>query len=563
MNLDQETIHVVVRLPFKRPADFVEPPPVVWTDEMEQQLWKFLSQKPSDWREISEKLGVPPMYLARHAAFKYEKQLRDILRLVSIPIAPPSTPTPPPAVSSSSTYSQRASRMSQRQGPSTSTSTSTRMATPVSAVTPSPAPSSSATPLPHTSTSTTTAKSPMDTAKSGVDRAVTPTSPPAPHQQDDASSMMLSTISTIMPRPSSSSTTATGSKHAYSPQPPSQHLHSVHQYSRQPSPMQPSHEFASPVQSDGTGASIYHDTLPSRSSNDATPVPRHPSTAQVDGSSSQLHIQRQSPAKMGGTAAIHAEDDQNDRDNDDFSSTGHDGDDDGDDEDDQSNLRRPVAKNRREHDDDQDDSTAFSDQFAKMQLAMEEEPAFLPSRKSDGSFLLNSLRLSTHGTLTSSSSSPPRSASATPMMQRTSRLGSLQDASHQSHSAPRTPSITTTTTSTSFTTSSSGTTVTTSTNAATGASASTSAAGASTTPADLDHLALPPPASRIENDPASQNTQSMSSHAAGKQKMAHHAHHLHHHHHSHLSQQQGASTSQANSSSSQNSSAINSMSSSF
>jgi hypothetical protein len=68
MGLEKEVMHVVIKLPFKRPADFIEPPPVsdrrnpscvpsklisvcfqvVWTDEMEQQLWKYMNQKHTD-----------------------------------------------------------------------------------------------------------------------------------------------------------------------------------------------------------------------------------------------------------------------------------------------------------------------------------------------------------------------------------------------------------------------------------------------------------------------------------------------------------------------------------
>ncbi|KAI8367969.1 hypothetical protein EDC96DRAFT_574366 [Choanephora cucurbitarum] len=78
MNLDNDIFHVVIRLPYKRPPRFVEPPPIVWTNEMEHKLWQYMSQKNTNWNEIAEQLGVPAPYVVRHAAFIYETQLRGI-----------------------------------------------------------------------------------------------------------------------------------------------------------------------------------------------------------------------------------------------------------------------------------------------------------------------------------------------------------------------------------------------------------------------------------------------------------------------------------------------------
>ncbi|KAK4516188.1 uncharacterized protein ATC70_011157 [Mucor velutinosus] len=75
---DQDTFHVVIRLPFKRPQGFVEPPAIVWTEEMEHKLWQYMSQKNTDWNVIAEQLGVSTPYVVRHAAFIYETQLRGI-----------------------------------------------------------------------------------------------------------------------------------------------------------------------------------------------------------------------------------------------------------------------------------------------------------------------------------------------------------------------------------------------------------------------------------------------------------------------------------------------------
>ncbi|KAI8882740.1 hypothetical protein K501DRAFT_220543 [Backusella circina FSU 941] len=78
MGLEKDTLHVVIRLPFKRPKGFIEPPSIVWTDEMDHKLWQYMSQKNTDWNYIAEQLGVPTSYLVRHAAFIYETQLRGI-----------------------------------------------------------------------------------------------------------------------------------------------------------------------------------------------------------------------------------------------------------------------------------------------------------------------------------------------------------------------------------------------------------------------------------------------------------------------------------------------------
>ncbi|KAI7886518.1 hypothetical protein K492DRAFT_233512 [Lichtheimia hyalospora FSU 10163] len=99
MSLEKDTLHVVIRLPFKRPQGFIEPPQIHWTDDMEQRLRQYMSQKYTDWNYIAEQLKVPVSYLVRHAAFIYETQLRGIhqqLRMNDI------STTPPPAQRQSS-----------------------------------------------------------------------------------------------------------------------------------------------------------------------------------------------------------------------------------------------------------------------------------------------------------------------------------------------------------------------------------------------------------------------------------------------------------------------------
>ncbi|KAI9362218.1 hypothetical protein BD770DRAFT_382181 [Pilaira anomala] len=74
----QENFHVVIRIAGQRPKGFVEPPTIIWTDEMEHKLWQYIAQKNTDWNLIAEQLGVPTSYIVRHAAFIYETQLRGI-----------------------------------------------------------------------------------------------------------------------------------------------------------------------------------------------------------------------------------------------------------------------------------------------------------------------------------------------------------------------------------------------------------------------------------------------------------------------------------------------------
>ncbi|CAG8747444.1 28492_t:CDS:2 [Gigaspora margarita] len=74
----EQPLHVVIRIPYKRPPGFVEPPSIIWTEEMEQRLWEILAQKNIDWNSASQLLNVPVPYLLRHAAFLYETQLRGV-----------------------------------------------------------------------------------------------------------------------------------------------------------------------------------------------------------------------------------------------------------------------------------------------------------------------------------------------------------------------------------------------------------------------------------------------------------------------------------------------------
>ncbi|ORZ18756.1 hypothetical protein BCR42DRAFT_411520 [Absidia repens] len=132
MDLEKE-MHVVIKLPFRRPSDFVEPPPVVWTEDMEHQLWKHINQKHTDWNYIAEQFGIPTPYLVRHAAFMYETQLRGIqqqLRLSEAGKPTTISSSPPPVVStstsSSATYRSSGPSSQRQVRPVSSSSTSSQ-----------------------------------------------------------------------------------------------------------------------------------------------------------------------------------------------------------------------------------------------------------------------------------------------------------------------------------------------------------------------------------------------------------------------------------------------------
>ncbi|KAI9251474.1 hypothetical protein BDA99DRAFT_521975 [Phascolomyces articulosus] len=132
MTLEKDTLHVVIRLPFKRPPNFVEPPPILWTDEMEQQLRQYMSQKHTDWNYIAEQLRVPSSYLIRHAAFIYETQLLGIKQFRFLNEVGKTTTPPPPSSSTSSSHHNHRRNVSspsrppsRRQTPSSTTPTAT------------------------------------------------------------------------------------------------------------------------------------------------------------------------------------------------------------------------------------------------------------------------------------------------------------------------------------------------------------------------------------------------------------------------------------------------------
>ena len=72
---------IFVRLPFNR-GDFVDPPPVNWSNAKERALWDILSRQnnnnPIDWKALAERFEVTQPFLLQKAAWLYERQLSQV-----------------------------------------------------------------------------------------------------------------------------------------------------------------------------------------------------------------------------------------------------------------------------------------------------------------------------------------------------------------------------------------------------------------------------------------------------------------------------------------------------
>ncbi|CAO3599058.1 unnamed protein product [Absidia cylindrospora] len=414
MGLEKDAMHVVIKLPFKRPPDFLEPPPVVWTDDMEQQLWKHMNQKHTDWNYIAEQLGVPTPYLVRHAAFMYETQLRGIQQQLQLseagkPTAISSSPPPAVSTSTSSSNTQRSSRpSSQKQVRPISSSSSSRTqqqqqkslrsstvwkdaleqqddeyttASPPLATTRSVtttnetmAGSASSTSLYHSPISRQTYDQPSTAAhrsitSSSMDIEATAmaTAPINRYQHsihDD--SMMLSTISNISPR---------------------------NQFNNSGNDLNDPDLTPLSEHDDHTDYANPQQNAPYQSSD--TPMTSQPSNRSIrkdvnHGSSELMSRHYEKEQGQSGLNDMDANDN-------DTSNVKHSGTD-----------RGSLTNSSSHNDADDDDDDGFSKHFENMKLQLE-EPAFLPSRKMEGSQLLNSLRASSHqsrSTLSTSSKSP-------------------------------------------------------------------------------------------------------------------------------------------------------------
>ncbi|KAI8390879.1 uncharacterized protein BYT42DRAFT_554658 [Radiomyces spectabilis] len=345
MGLEKDTLHVVIRLPFKRPAGFVEPPPIVWTDDMEHRLWRYMSQKQTDWNAIAEQLGMPTSYVVRHAAFIHETQLRGLHQQLRLSEVGKATYTPPP---------------SHRSTQSRPSSTNTWQGTPPSRAT---LQTSSIWKEPGEGVSMTATESdgqerssqltPTQSMPTRHDLgSSTPTSLQPLNIRDD--SMMLSTISSITPRqPSSgkptSSRTITGNDQSQ----------------------------LSSSDSASVGESIYKSFASSHHS-------RAFQSSETPGALSRSSIHSVSLGRSTSTAPKSDHDRRTDRRTDrrniPYDEEENQGDSDDDEDDDDDDDEEDGDNEEDDEDDEQRENEDFSSHFEKMRLQLE-EPAFLPARK--------------------------------------------------------------------------------------------------------------------------------------------------------------------------------------
>ncbi|KAI0328220.1 hypothetical protein GY45DRAFT_1355260 [Cubamyces sp. BRFM 1775] len=96
-------VRVIVRLPYNRPEDAPQDPPLVaWNAEKEQILWEVIAKSRAiegagtDWKGLASHLQVPLPYLLYRAQARYEEDLRGLqglgLRNPAVPF--PSAPSP-------------------------------------------------------------------------------------------------------------------------------------------------------------------------------------------------------------------------------------------------------------------------------------------------------------------------------------------------------------------------------------------------------------------------------------------------------------------------------------
>ncbi|KXN72378.1 hypothetical protein CONCODRAFT_16218 [Conidiobolus coronatus NRRL 28638] len=77
-NSKESPLFVIVRLPIKRPQNFVDPPCTLWNETKEQLLWEYLNRNKGrniDWNYLSQELQIPVPYLIKFSSFLYEVQL--------------------------------------------------------------------------------------------------------------------------------------------------------------------------------------------------------------------------------------------------------------------------------------------------------------------------------------------------------------------------------------------------------------------------------------------------------------------------------------------------------
>lgn len=73
-----DDLHVIIKIPFKRPTNFTIRNPAVWTTEKEEILWAYLSDKTTelDWNKIAAEINMPVTQITRHSAVLYKRDAK-------------------------------------------------------------------------------------------------------------------------------------------------------------------------------------------------------------------------------------------------------------------------------------------------------------------------------------------------------------------------------------------------------------------------------------------------------------------------------------------------------
>jgi len=101
-----------IRLPFLRPENFPDPPPVVWDAVKDKALWKLISKASNsrdlDWEAIAVRFEVDLPFLLQQAAWLYERHFEGMKKQmqklgVSATSSAAPSPMPPESASASGT----------------------------------------------------------------------------------------------------------------------------------------------------------------------------------------------------------------------------------------------------------------------------------------------------------------------------------------------------------------------------------------------------------------------------------------------------------------------------
>lgn len=74
-----DNLHVIIKIPFKRPNNFTIQNPAVWTLEKEEILWGYLSDKSIelDWDKIAAELNMTVTQVTKHSAVLYKRDAKS------------------------------------------------------------------------------------------------------------------------------------------------------------------------------------------------------------------------------------------------------------------------------------------------------------------------------------------------------------------------------------------------------------------------------------------------------------------------------------------------------